>query len=150
MVVQFCDTCSNLLDKSTQQFIKCDCCGESVRSILHSCLLLLDVLTKANNVTDALLNVTTTTKTNNFPSALRLKRSNIQRVSAEDTSARIARRCDNPNFDCKAEEMTYRNVQIRGADEGSTIIYKCPDCGYRLVVPSALLPSPSGPELIMD
>ena len=75
----------------------------------------------------------TITKSNNFPSVLRAKRSNIQRVSANDwkSSERVARRCENPDFECKAKEMTFRNVQMRGADEGSTIIYKCPECGFR-------------------
>ncbi|KAH9206597.1 hypothetical protein DL95DRAFT_375182 [Leptodontidium sp. 2 PMI_412] len=114
--MQFCDTCGNLLDESTEPFVKCDCCGESVR----------------NTIMSEGQSATTTTKSNNFPSILRLKRSNLQRLSAEDyvSSERITRRCDNPNFDCQAKQMTYRNVQMRGADEGSTIIYKCPGCGY--------------------
>ncbi|KAJ8063612.1 hypothetical protein OCU04_007480 [Sclerotinia nivalis] len=133
MVMQFCDACGNLLDVSLDKFVRCDCCGDSVLSILYSRLLLC---TKANNVVDSMVNegqsAVSMARSDNFPSLLRTKRSNVQQVSAEDrkSTERVKRSCENPNIDCPAEEMTFRNVQMRGADEGSTIIYTCPECGY--------------------
>ena len=77
-----------------------------------------------------MLSQTTISKTNNFPSTLRNKlTSNTQDITPEDidTKARITRDCPK----CPAKEMTWSEAQLRSADEGTTIFYHCPNCGYR-------------------
>lgn len=63
-----------------------------------------------------------------FPSALRAKRSAVQTLSAEDrkTEAIIDRTCN----ECGRKEMFYTTVQLRSADEGSTVFYRCV-CGFK-------------------
>jgi predicted RNA-binding Zn-ribbon protein involved in translation (DUF1610 family) len=64
-----------------------------------------------------------------FPSRLRDARSEIQVLSAEDreTWAMTTTACPQ----CANPEMRYRDVQLRGADEGSTVFYRCPKCDYK-------------------
>ncbi|CAD0095720.1 unnamed protein product [Aureobasidium vineae] len=68
-------------------------------------------------------------KTTAFPSRLRDARSEIQVLSAEDreTWAMTTTACPQ----CANPEMRFRDVQLRGADEGSTIFYRCPKCDYK-------------------
>lgn len=73
---------------------------------------------------------TVTATSKNFPSVLRTKlTSNVQAVRPEDRESRlrIARICPA----CDAKEMTWSEAQLRSADEGTTIFYRCPDCGHR-------------------
>ncbi|KAM3074288.1 hypothetical protein ACMFMF_006303 [Clarireedia jacksonii] len=76
--------------------------------------------------------LTATSKSNDFPSALGTKLSNIDRVPAGTlkNTVNITRRCENLDFDCQAKELTYREVQPRSADEASTIICTYPECGH--------------------
>jgi len=62
---------------------------------------------------------------------LRDKRSDIQILTEEDleTWAMTPKSCPR----CEHHEMRHRDVQLRGADEGSIIFHKCPTCGYRYV-----------------
>lgn len=72
--------------------------------------------------------ITTQSKPSDFPSALRQKlQSNVQAVERHtlNTEMRINERCPK----CGREEVNYTNVQLRGADEGSTVIFMC-DCGH--------------------
>ncbi|CAD0055254.1 unnamed protein product, partial [Aureobasidium pullulans] len=66
-----------------------------------------------------------------FPSRLRDKHSDIQVLSAadRDTWALTPKACPK----CEHPEMKFRDVQLRGADEGSTIFYRCPACDHRYV-----------------
>ena len=63
-----------------------------------------------------------------FPSALRAKRSAVQTLTAEDkqTEAVTQHTCAK----CGRKEMFYSAVQMRSADEGSTIFYRCV-CGHK-------------------
>lgn len=72
--------------------------------------------------------IETTTKESSFPSILRQKRSAIQQVERSDmeNSATIAVTCEK----CGRAEVKYTSVQLRSADEGSTIFYTC-DCGHK-------------------
>jgi DNA-directed RNA polymerase I subunit RPA12 len=72
-----------------------------------------------------------------FPSALRSKRSAVQTLSAEDrkTEAVTNHTCNR----CGRTEMFFTTVQLRSADEGSTVFYRCV-CGYKYVFPRWKLP----------
>lgn len=65
-----------------------------------------------------------------FPSALRAKRSAVQELSADDrkTEAIAEKQC----VKCGRKEMFYTTVQLRSADEGSTVFYRCV-CGHKYV-----------------
>lgn len=73
-----------------------------------------------------------------FPSSLRAKQSEVQTLSADDrkTEAVIEKTCP----DCARKEMFYTTVQLRSADEGSTVFYRCV-CGFKYAVPPRLTSS---------
>ncbi|KAH7411159.1 transcription factor S-II-domain-containing protein [Cadophora sp. MPI-SDFR-AT-0126] len=108
----FCTDCGNLLDSSTgnkDTILVCECCG-------------------AENKDTASKTITTQTKPASFPSLLRQKRSAIQQVDLSEmqSEAVIAQTCP----ECGRQEVRYTAVQLRSADEGSTIFYTC-DCGHK-------------------
>lgn len=72
--------------------------------------------------------VTTQSAPTAFPSALRLKKSAVQSLAAEDlqTEAEIKQKCP----ECGREKMWFYTLQLRSADEGATVFYRC-ECGYR-------------------
>ncbi len=73
----------------------------------------------------------TTTIVDKFPSVLRTKlTSNVQLVTegeGETENARIRKDCPK----CAATEMTWSEAQLRSVDEGTTIFFRCPECGHR-------------------
>lgn len=75
-------------------------------------------------------------KPSDFPSALRAKRSAVQTLTAEDkkTEALTQHTCAR----CGRKEMYFTTVQLRSADEGSTVFLTCV-CGYKY----ACSPSPA-------
>ncbi|KAK3369050.1 hypothetical protein B0T24DRAFT_533780 [Lasiosphaeria ovina] len=107
----FCTDCGDLLPASKgseKNILHCDCCGAENKGRLT---------------------VTTRTKPADFPSLLRQKLSTVQTVERHNIQTE---RID-PNTDCakcKRRGIRYSEVQQRGADEGSTIVYNC-DCGER-------------------
>jgi DNA-directed RNA polymerase subunit M/transcription elongation factor TFIIS len=72
--------------------------------------------------------ITTTTKPASFPSLLRQKRSMLQTVEKSDFENQAMSKTDCP--ECGAKEVRFSAVQLRSADEGSTIFYHC-KCGNR-------------------
>ena len=72
--------------------------------------------------------VTSKSKPSAFPSVLRSKHSAIQTLNADElsTEAIIQKECPQ----CKRQEMFYHTKQLRSADEGSTVFYRC-ECGYQ-------------------
>ena len=72
--------------------------------------------------------VTSRSKPSAFPSVLRSKHSAVQTLNADElnTEAVIQKECPR----CKRQEMFYHTKQLRSADEGSTVFYRC-ECGYQ-------------------
>ncbi|KAF6830238.1 transcription factor S-II [Colletotrichum musicola] len=108
----FCTDCGNLLPASMgtkKNVLVCDCCG-------------------AENKDTGAKTVITQTKPSDFPSQLRQKlQSNVQAVDKNlDTEATIREQCPK----CDREEVRFTAVQLRSADEGSTIFFTC-ECGYK-------------------
>ena len=85
------------------------------------------ILTSADTASST---ITTSTKAASFPSLLRQKRSAIQTIQRSDMNneAVISVTCP----ECGRKEVRYSAVQLRSADEGSTIFYNC-DCGNKYV-----------------
>ncbi|KAK0764228.1 hypothetical protein N5P37_003624 [Trichoderma harzianum] len=108
----FCTDCGNLLPatKGTEQnVLSCECCSAE------------------NKDTGAKI-IVTKSKPSDFPSFLRQKlQSSVQSVERHtlNTESTVRERCPN----CGREEVKYTTVQLRSADEGSTVIYNC-ECGY--------------------
>ncbi|KAJ9644468.1 DNA-directed RNA polymerase I core subunit rpa12 [Coniosporium apollinis] len=108
----FCTDCGNLLDGSTgdeKAVLICGVCGASNK----------DTSSKV---------VVTRSKPSAFPSSLRAKRSEVQTLGEEDmqTEATIRQPCEK----CGREEVKYYTLQLRSADEGSTVFYTC-ECGHK-------------------
>ncbi|KAI5235186.1 hypothetical protein E4T43_09448 [Aureobasidium subglaciale] len=107
----FCKDCGSILDRCPpdQKLIKCGLCS----------------LVNDNNWPAS---QKTTSKPSTFPSRIADKRSNVQMLTAEDrdTWAMTSKHCPK----CEHDGLKFRDVQTRGADEGSTIFYKCPSCGH--------------------
>ncbi|KAI1433733.1 transcription factor S-II-domain-containing protein [Xylaria sp. CBS 124048] len=108
----FCSDCGNLLPVSkgnVKNILHCDCCG-------------------AENRDTASKTIVTKSKPSDFPSLLRQKLSIVQSVERHkiSTEAVTNATCDK----CGRTEVRFSEVQMRSADEGSTIFYRC-DCGHK-------------------
>ncbi|RDW80554.1 hypothetical protein BP5796_05252 [Coleophoma crateriformis] len=109
----FCTDCGNLLDTSTgnkNTVLLCDCCG-------------------AENKDTASKTILTKTKPSSFPSLLRQKRSAIQQVDESDRQNQDAV-AQETCMQCGRKEVRFYTLQLRSADEGSTVFYTC-DCGFK-------------------
>ncbi|CAG7560216.1 uncharacterized protein FIESC28_01173 [Fusarium coffeatum] len=108
----FCTDCGNLLPatKGTQRnVLRCECCGAENRDT-------------GSKVT------VTQTKPSDFPSFLRQKlQSTVQSVVKHDVRTDSIAQETCPK--CGREEVRYTTVQLRSADEGSTVMYNC-ECGH--------------------
>ncbi len=72
--------------------------------------------------------VTSKSKPSAFPSALRDKHSDVQVVNEEDLQVEALDTKTCPQ--CGRLEMFYHTKQLRSADEGTTVFYRC-ECGYK-------------------
>jgi DNA-directed RNA polymerase I subunit RPA12 len=116
----FCDRCGTLfppatsIPSETMQNYPCAVCNKHTD------------LTAASKAT-----VTTRSHDNAFPSALRARRSAVQTLKEGDvqTEATITQTCP----ECGRTEMKFYTMQLRSADEGATVFYRC-ECGYRYVM----------------
>lgn len=132
MAIQFCEDCGDTLPISAEKLVTCDCCGKKNKSISlrrdgPKCQL--------TRLSDSILQTVTNQKSVDFPSPLRLKlRQNIQQITPQDrqnVGATIQKECPK----CNAPEVTYVELQLRSADEGSTIMYTCLRCREKSVNP---------------
>ncbi|RSL95558.1 hypothetical protein CDV31_013832 [Fusarium ambrosium] len=106
--MQFCNDCGNLLPISQNPEVKCDCCDKMCKSGSH---------------------IVSVSHTNDFPSELRNKRTinmPTQR-SPQSTWSKIDQQCR----ECDSQEVRYTALQLRSADEGTTMFYSCPKCSAR-------------------
>ncbi|KPM34269.1 hypothetical protein AK830_g12298 [Neonectria ditissima] len=80
---------------------------------------------------DTLLGAVSVSSTNDFPSQLRDKQTiNMpKQLSSQDTWSKTDVKCP----ECDAQEVQYTALQLRGADEGTTMFYSCPKCSARYV-----------------
>ena len=132
----FCTDCGNLLDGSSgdkEAILICEVCGAENKGVHKhwGVLQCYSVRLMENHFTDtSSTTVTTRSRPSAFPSALRSKRSAVQTLTEEDvqTTATIRQTCP----ECGREEMRYYTLQLRSADEGSTVFYSC-ECGYKYV-----------------
>ncbi len=95
----------------------------------HSARIGLGSLAEESSVSDtSSKSVTTKSKPSAFPSALRSKRSAVQTLNESDlqTEATIRQTCEK----CGRQEMRYYTLQLRSADEGSTVFFSC-ECGHK-------------------
>lgn len=78
------------------------------------------------------LTITTRSHPNAFPSALRQKRQLVHTEQGHEGQERakeatIQESCPK----CGHDEMHFYTMQMRSADEGSTVFYTCPKCGHK-------------------
>ncbi|KAH9820879.1 DNA-directed RNA polymerase I subunit RPA12 [Teratosphaeria destructans] len=116
----FCTDCGNLLEPNPMRktFIECEICGTQNRGIGSLPVIYHHMV------------VVTTSKPSAFPSSLRTRlTSDVQDMSETDmqTDATIKLSCEK----CGCEEVRYYTQQLRSADEGSTVFYTCPQCGFK-------------------
>jgi DNA-directed RNA polymerase I subunit RPA12 len=110
----FCDACGSLLPRAVEgknkdDMIQCEDCLQYT----------LDTSSKV---------VVSRSKASAFPSALRAKQSDVQHINSEElqVEAVITKTCPQ----CGRAEMFYHTKQLRSADEGTTVFYRC-ECGYK-------------------
>jgi DNA-directed RNA polymerase subunit M/transcription elongation factor TFIIS len=75
--------------------------------------------------------ITSEFKPTAFPFSLRSKRSAVQTLVTEDRRVKVIIQETCP--ECGRPEMRYYTLQLRSADEGSTVFYSC-ECGYKYVL----------------
>lgn len=107
----FCDHCGSLMSRNAEneEMIKCDDCLSYTP----------DTSSKV---------IVSRSKPSAFPSALRAKHSEVQSVNTAELEVETVVQKECP--ECKRTEMFYHTKQLRSADEGSTVFYRC-ICGYR-------------------
>ncbi|OAV87070.1 hypothetical protein PTTG_08845 [Puccinia triticina 1-1 BBBD Race 1] len=115
----FCETCGNLLSlpNAQQDYIRCGHCKRSLKFNVHDELA---VVTRSNQ--------------NAFPSVLRQKRTLVQQTinsAGHQNDAAAAPLMDESCPKCKHPQMRYHTLQLRSADEGTTVFYECPNCSHK-------------------
>lgn len=109
----FCDHCGSLMSRTSGdthgQLIKCEDCSLSTP----------DTSSKV---------ITSKSKPSAFPSALRAKHADVQNINTEELQVESVTSKLCPN--CGRTEMFFHTAQLRSADEGTTVFYRC-ECGYK-------------------
>lgn len=126
--MQFCDSCGNLLPTTQNPEVECDCCRRVSKSTYELWLGFV-CYTELPSLLDTLLSTVSASVTHDFPSGLRKNWINMPRIIAcpRDTWPKTDEECQM----CDAKRVKYCALQLRGADEGTTIFYDCSKCGFR-------------------
>jgi DNA-directed RNA polymerase I subunit RPA12 len=74
---------------------------------------------------------TTTSRRTDYPSALQRKRDNFTTLEISQAVADSQQITNEECPQCHHPELQFREVQLRSADEGTTVFYTCPQCGHR-------------------
>ncbi|TPX15014.1 uncharacterized protein E0L32_004844 [Thyridium curvatum] len=109
----FCTDCGNLLPASkgtAKNILLCNCCGAE------------------NPDNAASQTIITQTKPSDFPSPLRTQLSSVQVVERHKIQTEATTNVTCPK--CGRTEVRFSAVQLRSADEGTTVFFNC-DCGFR-------------------
>ncbi|KAF9073971.1 DNA-directed RNA polymerase I kDa polypeptide [Rhodocollybia butyracea] len=112
----FCPTCGTLLDlpKDSEPNVICEQCGHE------------EPATSYENI-----KITTRSHPDAFPSVLRQKRKTQTKThDSENLGDLVSEQCPN----CSHPEAYSKALQLRSADEGSTVFYTCASCkhGWRV------------------
>ncbi|KAL4399466.1 DNA-directed RNA polymerase I core subunit Rpa12 [Malassezia pachydermatis] len=112
----FCSACGSLLDlPDNDDVITCTPCGSTQDARIYDNL-----------------SIVTRSHPSAFPSILRQKRQLVSNTGGDADmetmeQATIKEKCPG----CGNEEMNFHTLQLRSADEGTTVFYDCPKCGYK-------------------
>lgn len=110
----FCNACGSLLDMvSDDDVIKCGACGTGQDADVY------------DNLT-----VVTRSHPSAFPSVLRQKRQLVSTLREDGEGGEKAATINEPCPKCNHPELLFHTLQLRSADEGSTVFYDCPKCGH--------------------
>ena len=136
MGFQFCADCGNLLPISHTEQAGCECCS-SVNQSMSDTVNLPQAGSSRNTYScsfsfylDKLLESVSESSTNTFPSELRDRRGVVKRAKpahSTDTWSTIDVKCPK----CHANQVRYTTLQLKSADEGSTVFYSCSECSER-------------------
>jgi DNA-directed RNA polymerase I subunit RPA12 len=127
----FCTACGDLLPPTTgdpKRILVCTVCGTQNRGEISAGVTTTPFETHST-VDVKFEPVVTKSKPDAFPSALRAKHSNVQVLNESDVQKEAVIRYTCP--ECENEEMLYYTQQLRSADEGTTVFYRCPKCNHR-------------------
>lgn len=123
----FCKNCGSLLDCATDaDVVSCGSCPATYPAAPFKSV-----------------EVTTRSPAGSFPSLLRQKRSVVQvptesavggvagAEAAQQLETESRATIEEPCPKCNNPQMTFFTLQLRSADEGSTVFYECPKCAYK-------------------
>jgi DNA-directed RNA polymerase I subunit RPA12 len=74
---------------------------------------------------------TTTSRRTDYPSALQRKRDNFTTLEISQAVANSQQLTGEECPQCHHPQLMFRELQLRSADEGTTVFYTCPECGHR-------------------
>jgi DNA-directed RNA polymerase I subunit RPA12 len=74
---------------------------------------------------------TTTSRRTDYPSALQRKHDNFTTLEISQAVASSQQLTNEECPQCHHPELQFREVQLRSADEGTTVFYTCPKCEHR-------------------
>ena len=125
----FCSDCGFMLPRALKSgtILECECCKALYKGKQLSHQPPEQGLTHCADPKFAPA-VITESKDRDFPSLIRQKMSGVAIVDRHEVETRATAKatCEK----CGRTEVKYSMVQLRSADEGSTVFYNC-DCGHK-------------------